>query len=107
MRTKKNRIAVSFVFFIVTMVVISLVLSKVSFDKSSEIETKVDYRFTSYDNYFFHTNSIVVDSIGKKIGDVVIFTNEKEINDFYSDSTRRKTQYYYNLVNEKLKVKLK
>ncbi|MFD2824786.1 hypothetical protein ACFS5M_13975 [Lacinutrix iliipiscaria] len=71
------------------------------------VQEKVDFRFKSYDNLFFHTNSIVVDSLGNKIGDIYILTNDKEINKFYSDTTREKTQYYYNLINRHVKIKEK
>lgn len=75
--------------------------------KALETQQKVDHRYTSYDNLFFHTNSIVVDSSGNKIGEVYILTNDIEIDSFYSDSTRNKTMYYHNLINRKLKIKEK
>lgn len=69
------------------------------------LEDKIDSRYYSYDNLFGSRNSIVVDSTGKKIGEVFILTDDEEIEAFYSDSTRQKTKYYYNLKERLVKVK--
>ena len=68
------------------------------------VEGKIDSRFYSYDNLFFQSNAVVVDSTGVVIGEIYIETNDKEIENFYSDTTRTKTRYYYNLKNRKLKI---
>tara|TARA_R110002111_G_scaffold99321_1_gene153630 strand:+ start:119 stop:469 length:351 start_codon:yes stop_codon:yes gene_type:complete len=75
--------------------------------KLDSVSHKVDSRYYSYDNLFFQTNSVVVDSTGAVIGEIYIYTNEAEIKEFYSDSTRKKTRYYENLLSDKLKIKIK
>ena len=47
-----------------------------------EAKSKVDSRFYSFDNLFFQTNSVVVDSLGIIIGKVYILTNDEEIEEF-------------------------
>lgn len=92
------------VFMFLFLLVVSVFFSVY---KSTEAESKIDSRFTSYDNLFFQTKAIVLDSLGNKIGDIYIHTNEEEIESYYNDSTRRKTQFYHNLKSKKLRLKEK
>ena len=72
--------------------------------KALDTVKQIDYRFTSYDNLFFHTYSVVLDSTGKEIGNLYIKSSEDETEKFYGNPTRRKTRFYYNIMERRLKV---
>ncbi len=99
------------VFCVLTLVYTAYRAKKTDFKTDSvktqidSLESKVDSRYYAYDNLFFSTNSIVIDSLGNKIGEVYILTNDEAIEEFYNDSTRQKTKYYYNLKDRIVKIK--
>ena len=71
----------------------------------SIINKKIDYRYTSYDNRFFYSNLVVVDSEDVIIGKLILYTNQKEIDSFYNpDLDRRKTKFFENLKNGSLRI---
>ena len=101
---QKSKTSNSLKLGVLALLLILVITPFIAVKKAVEVEDKIDSRFYSYDNLFFQSNSVVVDSSGNIIGDVYIHTNNKEIEDFYSDTTRIKTMYYYNLKNRKLKI---
>jgi hypothetical protein len=71
----------------------------------SIISAKIDDRFRSYDYYFIYDNSVVVDSLEKVIGKVVLYTNKEEVEKYYAnDSAKIKTDLYRSLVEGRLRI---
>lgn len=71
----------------------------------SIISSKIDYRFTSYDNRFMYDNLVVVDDDNNIVGTLILYTNEKEIDSFYnSKDDWKKTRLYTNLKSGTLRI---